>query len=96
MKRFLVERTFPRGLFVPIGREGRTTCDSIVAVNSALAVTWIHSYVSTDRRKAFCVYEAATAQAVRRACERNGFPVERITEIEMPHPPGPPGSGDPA
>jgi len=87
VKRFLVERNFAHGLVVPIAEEGRRTCASVVAVNAVCAVTWIHSYVSADGSKSFCVCEGPSPDAVQHAAERNGLPVSRITEVELlcPH-----------
>ncbi|MGM9490442.1 DUF4242 domain-containing protein [Ideonella sp. YS5] len=87
MKRYLVERTFPHGLDVPMNAEGRQTCGSVVSVNSPWGVTWIRSYVSPDGRKTWCLYEAPSPDAIRQVAERNGFPAGRITEVGLlsPH-----------
>jgi hypothetical protein len=83
MKRYLVERTFPHGLVVPMSAEGRKTCGSVVSVNAPWAVTWIRSYVGPANRKTWCLYEAPSLEALRQVAERNGFPVERITEVSL-------------
>lgn len=46
-------------------------------------MTWLHSYVSDDGKKAFCVYEAPTPEALRRTAARSGLPVDRITEVRV-------------
>jgi len=46
-------------------------------------VTWLHSYVSEDRRKTFCVYEGPSPEAIRRAADRNRLPIERITQVRV-------------
>jgi hypothetical protein len=81
--RYLVERTFPDGLVVPPGTEGRRLLASIIACNSDRGVTWVHSYVSQDRRKTFCVYDAPNPEAVRRTARSNALPVDHITEISV-------------
>jgi hypothetical protein len=88
MKRYLVERRFPHGLVVPMSAEGRQTCGSVATVNAPWAVTWLRSYVSSDGRKTWCLYEAPSQDAIRQVAERNGLPVERITEVALlsPHP----------
>ncbi|HVR78899.1 MAG TPA: DUF4242 domain-containing protein [Acidimicrobiia bacterium] len=83
MPRYLVERTFPEGLAVAPGAEGRRLLASVVACNSDRGGTWVHSYVSQDRRKTFCVYDAPNPEAVRRTAHSNGLPVDRITEISV-------------
>ena len=32
-------------------------------------VTWVHSYVSTDKKKTFCVYDAPSPEAIRRTAQ---------------------------
>ena len=83
MKRFLIERTFPHGLVVPMGDEGRQTCGSVVSVNAPWAVTWLRSYVSPDGRKSFCLYEAPSRDASLQVAERNGLPFDRIVEVSV-------------
>lgn len=48
MPRFMVERTFPGGLDVPMTDGGATACRTIVGKNAQEQVTWVHSYVSRD------------------------------------------------
>jgi Protein of unknown function (DUF4242) len=83
MPRYLVERTFEIALDVPSGRSGSELLRSIVDCNSDRRVTWVVSYVSLDRFKTFCVYDAPSPEAIRRAAHSNGLPVERITEISV-------------
>jgi hypothetical protein len=83
MKRYLVERSFPHGLVVPMSAEGRKTCASVVTVNAPWAVTWLRSYVSRDGTKTWCLYEAQSQDAIRQVAERNGLPADRITEVGL-------------
>jgi hypothetical protein len=83
MPRYLVERTFTRGLSVPAGPAGKKILQSIVACNSDRDVTWVHSYVSVDRKKTFCVYDAPSPEAIRLTAHSNDLPVDRITEISV-------------
>jgi hypothetical protein len=46
-------------------------------------VTWVHSYVSDDKQRTFCVYDAPDNDTIRKAAERNGLPVERITRVSV-------------
>jgi len=46
-------------------------------------VTWLHSYVTVDKRKTFSVCDAPTPEAVRRAAQRNDLPIDRITEVRV-------------
>ncbi len=83
MPRYVVERTFADGLRVPTDSDGVEQCLEVVGRNAAEGVTWIHSYVSEDRTKTFCVYDAPTPEAIRRTAARNDLPVERITQVRV-------------
>ena len=83
MARYIVERSFPEGFELPFGEAGVEICRGVVGINEHLGVTWIHSYVRDDRRSTFCVYDAPSPEAIRRAAERNGLPVERITRVTV-------------
>jgi hypothetical protein len=83
MPRYVVERTFPDGLAIPAGAEGAEVCQVVVDRNAQHDVTWVHSYVSDDRRKTFCVYDAPTPEAIRKTAERNQLPVDRITRVRV-------------
>lgn len=83
MPRFLVERTFPEGLAIPMDTQGAQVCLTVVGNNLKDDVTWVHSYVTDDKRKTFCIYDAPTPEAIRTAADRNGLPVDRITEVRV-------------
>lgn len=83
MNRYLIERTFPNGLTIPMTAEGRKACSGVVSVNADSNVTWIHSYVSPDHKKTFCIYDAPSPEAIRQVAERNGLPVDTITPVTV-------------
>jgi Nickel responsive protein SCO4226-like len=83
MPRYVVERTFPDGWGIPATRDGAEECRMVVERNLDGAVTWLHSYVSVDDRITFCVYEAPSPEAIRKAAVRNGLPVDRITQVRV-------------
>ena len=83
MKRFLVERTFPEGLNIPVNVEGSKICLTVVSTNAEDNVTWIHSYVTKDKKKTFCIYDAPSPEAIRRAAAKNGLPVDNIVEVSV-------------
>jgi hypothetical protein len=83
MPRYLVERTFPQGLALPATEAGAQACLNVVGVNTEDHVTWLHSYVTPDRTRTFCIYDAPTPEAIRRVAERNKLPVDRITEVRV-------------
>lgn len=83
MPRYMVERSFPKGLAIPVTDEGAKACLAVVANNAEDGVTWVHSYVSDDRTKTFCIYDAPSPEAVRRAARRSELPVDHITEVRF-------------
>ena len=83
MPRYVVQRTFPDGLRIPVGDGGADVCLAVIERNSEEGVTWIHSYVSEDKQTSFCVYDGPSPEAIRRAAERNGLPVDRITKVRV-------------
>jgi len=83
MKRFLVERTFPEGLIIPVNEVGSEICLNVVSTNAEDQVTWVHSYVTSDKKKTFCIYDAPSPEAIRKAAEKNGLPVSNITEVSV-------------
>jgi hypothetical protein len=83
MPRYMVHRTFPDGLEIPISAEGEKVCRTVVERNGEQGVTWVHSYVSDDKRTTFCVYDAPTPEAIRASAARNDLPVDRITQVRV-------------
>jgi len=83
MPRYMVERTFLDGLEIPVNAEGAATCLNVVGRNADFGVTWVHSYVSEDKRKTYCVYDGPSPEAVRRAADANGLPVDHVTLVSV-------------
>jgi hypothetical protein len=83
MPRFLIERTFPDGLNIPINKEGCIACAGVVDNNAEEQVTWIHSYASPDRTKTWCIYDGPSEDSIRKAAERNGLPVDKVSEVRV-------------
>ena len=83
MPRFLVERSFADGLQIPVDELGAKACLAVVDHNTTEGVTWVHSYVTPDKRTTFCVYDGPNPEAIRRAAQTNQLPVDRITEVRV-------------
>ena len=83
MPRYMVERTFPDGLNIPMTAEGANACLSVVGNNANSGVTWVHSYVTNDKNKTFCIYDGPNPEAIRKAASVNGLPVDTITEVKV-------------
>ncbi len=83
MARYLIERESPDGLRIPQDQAGASLCRAVVENNAEDGVTWVHSYVTPDRRRTFCVYDAPTPEAIRRVAARNQLPISKITEVRV-------------
>jgi hypothetical protein len=83
MPRYVVQRTFPDGLQIPVGKGGSELCQTVVEHNAEEGVTWVHSYVSADNRTTFCIYDAPTPEAIRKTAARNQLPVDQITQVRV-------------
>jgi hypothetical protein len=83
MPRYMVERTFPQGLDIPINDDGAKACGAVVEANSAEGVTWVHSYVTTDKHKTYCIYDGPSPEAIRQVAATNGLPVDGIVEVSV-------------
>jgi len=73
---FLIERNFAEKLEVT--PEGAA---SINRVNDEVGVKWLISFLSADKKKTYCLYEASNAEALREAAEKNGVPADVIVEV---------------
>jgi Protein of unknown function (DUF4242) len=81
--RYLIERTFPDGLRIPIDDQGAAVCGSVIARNAEEGVTWVQSYVSEDKTHTFCIYDAPSPEAIRKTAAQNELPVDRITQVTV-------------
>jgi ferredoxin-NADP reductase len=55
-------------------------------INADEDVRWLMSFLSADKRKTYCLYEAPTEEAIREAARRNGIPADAIVEVGELHP----------
>lgn len=83
MRRYVIERDFPGGLDIPADASGQDALRSIVRNNHSEGVTWVHSFVTPDHKKAFCIYDGPSPEAIRRAAGLNDLPVEAIHEVSV-------------
>ena len=77
MPRFIIERNFAEKLEIT-----KEASDHVQRINDAEGVKWIFSFLSADKRKTYCLYEAASAEAIRIAAERAGLPADVITQVD--------------
>lgn len=83
MPRYVVQRTFPQGLHIPVSDGGADLCRAIVDRNAEDGVTWIRSFVDEDKTRTFCIYDAPSPEAIRKAAARSELPVDEITRVTV-------------
>lgn len=81
MPRYMVQRTFPDGLHIPLDGGGSELVAGVVERNADEGVTWVGSFVSDDKTRTFCIYDAPTPEAIRKTATRNELPVDEITRV---------------
>ena len=76
MTLFLIERNFAEVL-----SPGADDVKAIGEVNAEVGVRWLYSFLSADKRKTYCLYEADTPEAIREAANKAGLPADVIIEL---------------
>jgi hypothetical protein len=54
----------------------------IEEVNADEGVRWLFSFLSADRHRSYCLYEAPSPEAIFSAAERAGIPADSVVEVE--------------
>ena len=73
---FIVERTFADEL-----EPSLELADGINRINDSEGVRWMYSFLSADKRKTYCLYEAPSPEAIRTAAARAGLPADVVIEV---------------
>ena len=73
---YLIERNFAEQLEVT-----PEDAAEVNQINDEESVRWLISFLSVDKKKTFCLYEASSAEAIREAARRSGIPADAIIEI---------------
>src|SRR4051812_33584392 len=78
MALFVIERNFAEQL------DSETTDElGIKAVNDDVGIRWVYSFLSADKKKTYCLYEAPNPEAIREAAARLGIPADVIVEVDQ-------------
>ncbi|MEO8653978.1 MAG: DUF4242 domain-containing protein [Ramlibacter sp.] len=81
MPLFLIERQFAEELQLDA-----SGVQAIKAVNADAGVDWLYSFLSADRKKTYCLYEAPSAEAIREAARMNHIPADMVIEVSQLRP----------
>jgi hypothetical protein len=77
MPLYLIERTFAEQL--------ELTSDDvrlIEDVNADEGVSWLYSFLTADRRRTYCLYEAPSPEAILAAARRANVPADQVIEVD--------------
>ena len=78
MPRFIIERNFAQEL--ELSKDGAA---NITRINDEEGVEWIFSFLSADKKKTYCLYEAPDAESIRAAARRANVPADKIIEVSQ-------------
>jgi hypothetical protein len=56
--------------------------DTVRAINDDVGVRWLFSFLRADKKKTYCLYEAANVEAIQEAARRAGVPADVIVEVD--------------
>ena len=81
MPLYVIERTFAEQLEL-----GDEAVRQIEEVNADEGVRWVFSFLSADRRRSYCLYEAPSPDAIAAAARRADVPADAIVEVQQAYP----------
>lgn len=76
MPLFLIERNFAEKL--EVNHDGVA---AVTQINTDAGVQWLVSFLSADKKKTYCLYEAPNAEAIREAAKRANLPADVVVEV---------------
>lgn len=76
MPRYIIERKYAE--IVELDKNG---ADQIRRINDEEGIKWLFSFLSADKLKSYCLYEAPNAEAIRIAARRLSIPADAIMEV---------------
>ena len=76
MALFIIERNWAEELAIE-----SETVSALVEINEDCSVKWLSSFLSADKRKTYCLYEAANPEDLREAARRANIPADMIVEL---------------
>jgi Protein of unknown function (DUF4242) len=77
MPLYVIERRFAEQL--EMSSEEVTLLEEI---NAEEGVSWLFSFLSADRHRSYCLYEAPSPDAIIAAAARAGIPADVVTEVD--------------
>ena len=81
MALYVIERSFADQLDLT-----DADVELIEEVNSDEGVRWLFSFLSADRRRTYCLYEAPSPDAILAAARRANVPADVVVEVSAATP----------
>lgn len=81
MPLYLIERQFAEQLEL-----STDALERVEAANAEAGVQWLYSFLSADKRKTYCLYQAANPEAILQAARDAGIPADKIVEVNQVDP----------
>ena len=78
MALFMIERTFAEVLDADIDEEGDAVTE---ALHDELGLEWVHTFLTADRTRTYCLYESPNAELLQEHARRLGIPADAIVEV---------------
>jgi Protein of unknown function (DUF4242) len=76
---YIIERRFAEQL-----KPDPEAVELIEAANVDAGVRWLFSFLTVDRLRTYCLYEAPSPDALREAARRANIPADVIVEVSQP------------
>jgi hypothetical protein len=76
MPLYLIERNFAEQLNVD-----KNAATAVSQVNADAGIQWLFSFLSADKKKTYCLYEAPNPEAIREAARKLNLPADVIVEL---------------
>ena len=76
MPLFLIERNFAEQLEMT-----KEIAATINEVNVDMGLNWLFSFLSADKKKTYCLYEAPSAELIRANASRLNMPADVVVEV---------------
>ncbi len=81
MALYVIERTFADQLDLT-----DADVDLIEEINGDEGVRWLFSFLSADRRRTYCLYEAPSPDAILAAAQKANVPADAVVEVSAATP----------
>jgi Protein of unknown function (DUF4242) len=81
MALYMIERGFAEQLDLSEG-----DVELIEEINGEEGVRWLFSFLSADRRRTYCLYEAPSPEAILAAARRANVPADEVVQVSAATP----------